>query len=293
MSKAGGTPGARLRTALTAAALPSSVRRAWADRPPTPAPGQLWRARWGTVTQMLLILDAPARSVRTAPVTLDMDLADDTAVVLPAEANDITVPLVVWLGDATSLPIRVLDRFLGLVTIDPREVPSARSGLPVLTTADDRAVNRARLQDALDVFVAARWAPGGDGSLGEILGRADPKRLREALELPDRVVIALRRGRTPLTPEQAVRLAPVVEESVENLLAANPVLPDDLVADLDLPAYRAKVNALANRRGIEEIEAWLTAGYSVAGAAHRQAEGDEPSWRARLDRYFGVVLDEQ
>lgn len=293
MSEAEETPDARLRASLTAATLPSSVRRAWADRPPTPTPGQVWRARWGTVTQLLLILDAPARSVRAASVTLDPDLADDTAVILPADSGDLTVPLVVWLGDATSLSFRILDRFLGSVSIDLREVPDACRGRPILTPADERAVHRACLQDVLDVFVAARWAPDGDGNLGEILGTISSNRLSETLELPDRAVIALRRGRTWLTPEQAERLAPVVEETVENLLAANPRLPDDLIADLDLPAYRAKVNMLARQRGIDEVEAWLTAGYSVAGVALRQTEGNAPSWQERLDRYFEVVLDEQ
>jgi len=293
MSEAEQASGARLRAVLAAAELPSSVRRAWTERPPTPAPGQVWRARWGTMTQLLLVLDAPARSVRAAPVTLDPDLADNTAVILPADSTVLTVPLVVWLGDTMSLPLRVLDRVLGSVTIDLREVPEARRGRPVLTPADDRAVHRARLQDVLGVFVAARWAPDGNGNLGDILGKTTSKRVSEALELSDREVIALRRGRMGLTPDQAVRLASVAEESVENLLAANPRLPDDLVADLDLPAYRAKVNALAQRRGIDEVEAWLTAGYSVAGVAHRQTEGEAPSWRERLDRYFDAVLDEQ
>lgn len=293
MSDTEGAPAARLRAALAAAALPPAVRHAWTDRPPTPAPGQIWRARWGTVTQMLLILDAPSRSVRAAPVTLDLDAADDNAAVLPPGSSDLTVPLVVWLSDATSLPLRVLDRFLGSLTVELMTLSEADHGPLVLTPADERAVRRARLQDALDVFVAARWAPAGNGNLKALLGTADPKGLAQVLEVSERTVIALRRGKAALTPEQAQRLTPVVHQPVEALLAANPALPDDLVADLDHPAYRAKVVALAQRRGIDETQAWLTAGFAVAAVAHRQTEGGVFSWTDRLDRYFALVLDEQ
>lgn len=293
MSEANRTPSAQLRAALTAAALPPSVRRAWSEPPTEPAPGQIWGARWGTVTQLLLILDAPSRSVRAAPVTLDVDAADESSAVLLATNSELSAPLVLWLADATSLPLRVLDRFLGSLTVDLQELSVAAHGHPVLTSIDQRNVHRARLQDALNVFVAARWAPQGSGNLKALLGPADPKTLARVLEVPDRVVIALRRGKAALTPEQAERLAPVVHQPVEALLGANPPLPEDLVADLDHPAYRAKVVALARRRGIDETRAWLTAGFAVAAVAHRQTDGEAPSWTDRLDRYFALVLDEQ
>ena len=293
MSEAEGTPAARLRAALTAAALPAGVRRAWTDQPPTPAPGQIWRARWGTTTLLVLILDAPRRSVRAVPVTLAVDAADDSAAILSPGSSDLATALAVWLDDATSLPLRVLDRYLGSLTIDLRELDAADRGLPVLTVADDRAVQRARLQDTLDTFVAARWAPEGSGNLKDLLPASDVKGLAQVLQVPDRTVIALRRGKAALTPEQAERLAPVIHLPVEALLAANPPLPEELVADLDHPAYRAKVIALAERRNIDETQAWLTAGFAVAAVAHRQTEGEKPAWTDRLDQYFALVLDEQ
>lgn len=293
MSETNRTPSAQLRAALTAAALPPSVRRAWTEPPPAPAPGQIWRARWGTVTQLLLILETSFRAVRTAPVTLDVDAADDSAAVLPAMSSELSISLVLWLADITLLPLRVLDRFVGSLTVDLQTLSVADHGPPVLSPIDERNVHRARLQDSLDVFVAARWAPEGSGDLRTLLSPADPKTLARVLEVPDRVVIALRRGKAALTPEQAGRVAPVVHQPVETLLKANPPLPEDLVADLDHPAYRAKVVALARRRGIDETQAWLTAGFAVAAVAHRQTEGDAPSWIDRLDRYFSLVLGEQ
>ena len=293
MSETEGTPAARLRAALTAATLPATVRRAWTDLPPTPAPGQIWRARWGSATLLLLVLEASRRSVRAVPVTLDVDGADETAAVLSPESSELRSSLVGWLDDATSLPLRVLDRYLGSLTVDAGELNTAARGRPVLTDADERAVQRARLQDILDVFVAARWAPEGSGNLKELLGAADVKDLAQALQEPPRTVIALRRGKAALTPDQAERLAPVIHLPVETLLAANPPLPEDLVADLDHPAYRAKVVSLAERRGIDEKQAWLTAGFAVAAVAHRQTEGERPAWTDRLDQYFALVLDEQ
>lgn len=293
MSKADGAPAARLRAALAAAALPEQVRRAWLERPPIPAAGQIWRARWGALTQVLVILDASARSVRVAPVTVDPAGADDSAAIVPPGGSDLGVALVVWLGDATSVPVRVLDRHLGAVEIDLRDAAGLQYGRPVLTAADDRGVHRARLQDTLDSFVTARWAPDGNGSLPDLLGPIDPQRLIDALGGDQRSVIALRRGRAPITPEQAARIAPLTGQTVPALLSANPRLPEGLAADLDLPANRANVTSLALRRGIAETEAWLTAGYSVFAAAHRQTEGEAPSWQARLDRYFAAALDEQ
>ena len=292
MSDTEGTPTSRLREALAAATLPAPVRRAWNAPPPTPTPGQIWRARWGPLTQLLVILEAPSRSVRAAPVTLDVDAADDSAVTLPSSGSELGVPLVVWLGDATSLSLRVLDHFLGALAITSQSLLKADRGRPVLSPADERLVHRARLQDSLEVLLAARWAPEGNGNLKALLGTSDPKRLARVLNVPDRVVIALRRGTRPLTPEQAERLTSVVHQPIEALLAANPPLPEDLVADLDHPAYRAKVVALAQQRGIEEAQAWLTAGFSVAAVAHRQTEGDAPTWGDRLDHYFAVVLGE-
>lgn len=292
MTEAEGPAGGRLRAALAASGLPRAVRRAWEGTPPAPEPGQVWRARWGTITLLLLILEATSRAVRAAPVTLDVAAVDDSAVLIPQEASELAVPLAVWLEDSTSLPLRVLDRHLGALTVTVTDLSEARRGRPVLSAADDRAVLRAQRQDALDVLATARWAPEGDGNLKNLLGPA-MKDLGDLLGIPNRTVIALGRGIVALTPEQAERLAPVVGHPAERLLAANPALPEDLVADLDLPAYRAKVVRLARRRGIDEIQAWLTTGFAVAAVAHRQTEGEAPSWTERLDRYFSLVLDEQ
>lgn len=292
MSDGQKSPRARLRAALAGAVLPSAVQDAWAASPPDPTSGQLWRARWGTVTQMLLILESSARSVRATPVTFDLGMADDSAGILPATASDLSIPLVVWIDDAASLPLRVLDRFVGVLAEQRRRVQDAPRGRPIASAVDERAVQRARGQDAMDVFVSARWAPEGSGTLKEILGRTERSRLTAALALPDRQVIALLRGRNGVTPEQAELLAPVVGETAEALLASNPPLDEDLVADLDLPVYRAKVNALAKRRGLAELDAWRVVGYTVAGVANRRTEGAAPSLREQLDRYFEAVLDD-
>jgi len=65
----------------------------------------------------LVILDAPARAVRAAALTPDPAGADESAVIVPAESSDLGVPLIVWLGDATSQPVRVLDRHVGTVDV--------------------------------------------------------------------------------------------------------------------------------------------------------------------------------
>ncbi|MDQ1246382.1 MAG: hypothetical protein QG597_750, partial [Actinomycetota bacterium] len=104
--------------------------------------------------------------------------------------------------------------------------------------------------------------------------------------------LALLRGQVPLSPSQADLISQATDRPVTEILAANPVLPPELVARLDQPRRRRQVHQLAERRGVTETEAWRQAGYAVLALAARQT-GDHESqaWEERLDRYFHVVLD--
>jgi hypothetical protein len=278
---------ARLRAALAEVQLPEAVRRAWSSTPPTPLAGQLWSARWGNYAQFVLLLDVLPNAVRAVPVTFDVGTADHDAVVIhgvfPAAA-------VVRYADETAIPVRVLDRYTGLAVEHPRKLDGP-PGEPIASVLDPRARHRARLQDALETFAHARWAPEGSGRIAELLKiSVDASAIVQALQLTEREFVQLRKGNRPVTPEQAKLLAGVLDMPAEEILAANPALPDELVADLDWPQHRALVLELAERQELDEIQAWRTAGYAIYAAQHRTSGNQPPSWQQLIQRYFEAAL---
>lgn len=292
MNDSDATPGARLLRAVAKAAVPSAVREAWTSTPPTPEAGQVWRARWDETAQALLILEVEQSRIRAAPVSFDTEMADDSAVVLNASYTWLGVGAVVWIDLAQELPVRVLDRWGGRVAVPLDVLAKLPRGSAVLNAMDDRALVKAELMDAMETFASARWAPEGDGSLGERLVSLGIQRIIELLGCRTDEALALMRGQQPLTEEQAEVMGPELGASPDELLLANPPLPPKLVDDLDPPHWRAKVIQLARLRDVGEPEAWRTAGYGTYALAARQTDRGEPAWEERIAQYFAGVLGE-
>jgi hypothetical protein len=294
----------RLAAAVAAARVPDAVVRAWTAEPPEPAPGQLWRARWGDVVELVLLFAVASDTVQVAPASVDVECADDGAVVVAESDTSLGIPVAVWDVLARELPMRVLDRHAGHLAPDlatPAGVAEAalqgraQRGRSAFSPLDPCLQFRSHLDDALDTFRAARWAPTGTGSLAVVLRGAgvEVTQLMDLLEVPAQRALALLRGRAAVTEEEAERLQPVTGLTVADLLAANPALPAGLVACLDRPIWRARVQRLAVRSRMPEPVAWQAAGYGTWALAARQT-GGEPSaaWGERLGRYFAVVLGE-
>jgi plasmid maintenance system antidote protein VapI len=294
----------RLRRAAAAAAVPATVVAAWHGQAPEPIAGQLWRASWGELNELVLVLAVAGDHLRTAPVTVDVDYADEDTVVLPADATPLSVELAVWLGLQRDLPFGVLDRYLGSIGERWRKAEDVERGLAsgdprrgpaCLSAADPRAEYRARLDDTLDMLAAATWVPTGSGGLPQLLRAAglDPQQLVTLLGMTPQQALAVLRGQAPLSSDQADRLVQVSGHGTDELLAANPPLPADLVARLDRPRRRAQVRELARRRQVPETAAWRAAAFGTWALAARQT-GDkvDAAWDQRLDRYFQVVLDD-
>ena len=260
--------------------------------------GQLWRASWDDLNELVLVLDVLGDRVEIAPVSLDIDYADEETVVLPEQATPLHLEVAVWLGLRRDLSMGVLDRCLGAVERWRHLLSSAgfedlRRGSRLLI-ADPRAEYRARLEDAFDVFAAATWVPIGSGALAEMLRSAGlgPEQLVTLLNVTPQQAFAVLRGRAAISAEQAGLLTEVLGSAPDDLLAANPSLPVDLVARLDRPRRRVQVRELARRRRMPETEAWRAAAYGTWALAARQAgDRSDPAWDDRLDRYFDVVLD--
>lgn len=293
----------RLSRALTAATPPRAVLDALVGDPPNVEPGQLWRARRANKSILVLLLSTPGgMSVEVSPVTID-EHSDPDAFYLSPDLSTLQAPLTVWLGLTRSVPMRTLEQYTGDLELDRsadgvREavVNAGRPGEAPASPADPKVVLRAGLVDALDDLAAAP-VPSGTGELPEILKNSGlgPQELGALLEVPGSDVLELRRGRRPLSPEGAKRIASAVGRHAEQLLEANPTPPEPLLIWMSRPAQRQKVLALARIKNVDEDTAFAHATYSTYALAARTS-GDrnaESMWAALGERYFQSVLHER
>lgn len=268
--------------------VPPSVRAAWFGARPDPAPGQLWRARWEDVSIFVVVLRTEGSSVDVAPVSLDVELATDSAVLLEPGETDFDVPVAVWLELRAAVPERVLEQYAGTVHLAVDALRKAPQGRPVLTPQDDRAMEVAVLGDDMDELAAA---PAHGATLQELLAPVGLQQL-VGLGVPTQLALALSRGLRLLTPELAAKIAPVAGTTPEALLRANPPLPADVLRDLDSAEGRELVSRLAAHRDIPEADARLMAGYGAYALAARETGRGHVDWTARIAAYVTAVLDD-
>jgi hypothetical protein len=247
-------------------------------------------------------MDVGDEDVGVVPILLDDRYADGNTVILQSVQSSLATTIVVWTGLSSRLPMCVLDRRLGSVSIDVTDSgwidhaarAGATRGRASVSPLDPVNQVRARIDDALGCLVKATWAPSGTGELGKLLASASvtPQNLVDLLEVSPQTALALRRGQEPATPAQAEKLAPVLQLSPRLVLEANPAPSRGLVQLMSRPRRRAQVNRLADRRGIDERTAWLSATYAVTALAARQTGPQtEPAWDERIDQYFQITLE--
>ena len=265
------------------------ARRVAARETPPPQSGDVWRVRWDDLAGTVLVVGIGATGARVAPVSFDTD-ADDSAVLAPAFSSDLGFDAAIWVSDESDVPIRVFECKVGALT------HPGTDGLPRGTrnwgATDPRTRARAHLQDLVEHLQEATWAPQPTGhtTLQDILAKTDIGDVAQALgSLP--LAMQLRRGEGLLTAEQAELLAPIVGRAPDELLAANPALPDELVAEMDQPRVRSLVDRVATQRGQDEREAWRSAAYSVLALAARQDTRATIAWPSRINAYFNAVLN--
>jgi plasmid maintenance system antidote protein VapI len=260
--------------------VPDEVRAAFEAEPGDPTPGQLWRARWDDVVELVLLLAVGDADVAAAPISLDDRYADEDTVILQRMQTSLATTVAVWTGLARRLPMCVLDRLLGMVDVDVTDNAWIDSAVSAGATRGRAAVGpldavnhvRARIGDSIGSLAEATWAPSGTGALGKLLASTsvNPQQLVDLLDVKPQTALAMCRGQRAATPEQAEKLAPVLKMPDQAVLEANPAPPRGLVQRMSRPRRRAQVNQLATRRGVEERSAWLSATYAVYALAARQ-----------------------
>jgi hypothetical protein len=290
----------RLVAAVTGAHVPEPVRQRFESEPVDPRPGQLWRARWVDVVEIVLLVEVNSDGVLAVPMSLDDAFADPEPLIVPATLTALDTPVAAWTGLAVRLPMCVLDRHADSVAFDvtgPDWVASAlvagcrRGRSPGSRTAPVHEF-RGRLADAMHDLSTAAWAPQGAGTLASLIAAAPVSTTDLVKRLGGQAprVLALRRGHAAATPEEATILAPILQLTEQGVLDANPALPVDLVRLLSRPRRRAQVARLATQRRQTERRTWQSAAFSLQ-AARQTGASTEPAWDERIDRYFQAALE--
>jgi hypothetical protein len=205
---------------------------------------------------------------------------------------------------AAPVPLAVFDLLVGAVAaavvdaVDrvaagrPADLPGVTAGSRVTSPFEPAAEVRAELSDDLGRLGAAAWAPERPRftqTLREVLGQhPDLSALRAVLGLELPAVIDIVMGKRPVTPNQAASIAAVTDLTAQQVLAAVPPLPAELVSELDHPRWR---RALRGRRRPRESEAAvrLTVAYGVLALAARQTgQVSAPSWPQRIRQYLAT-----
>lgn len=298
MTRDAARPQSRLEEVASSVVVPEEVRSAWSGTAPELAVGQVWRARWDDQVQLVVIRSTEQRPT-AMPLSFDLDYTDSSTTRIAAAANPFNVPVIAWTGLAQALPIVVFDRFAG--QLDPEATASLGAAEPA-RSGEDRSlphpvrIYRALLEDAMEELSAARWYDeNGSGDLSAILQRASLRvqDVAAALEATPQRALAVWRGQLALSREEAENVAPLLGESAETLLAANPAPPTGLVACLEQPVRHRQVLSYAARRGLGVPAAYRDLAYQTWALAARQTGQKTTNWNLRLDTLFAAVLDEQ
>lgn len=275
---------------IGALTLPTAVQEA-VRADVAPAPGRLFRVRWGKVSRFVLVVRAVEEAWVVAPVSLDPELATEEASLLGPDDTDFEVPVAVWLGLAVRVPVIVLDRSVGQLRISMSDLRRAPEGRRVRNPLDERAMEQAVLQDDL-AELAAAVAPLERG-LAELLDGLDLDAL-EQVGIPTAEAYVLLRGERPVTPREAQLLAPLAGVSTEELIAAGPALSEDVVRTVLVNEEVAPlVRRLAEREATSEAEVGGRVLRTVYTLAARETGPGEIDWVARMVQYLKAVLGDE
>jgi len=287
------TPGAEHRIEPPSLAAISDAFGAPAGEP---VRAQIWRAMWDAASQVVLVIDVGDDDFEAAPVTPEVEFADDTCVPL-APTGALSGPLVAWTSLRRRLPIRVLDVMLGEVSDDElRLVDDGRGvGAPIVSVLDERDQLRGIVIDRMEQLAEAHWLPEVAAAIdiGEALKsrKLTPGVVAPKLGVDPGVVVAFARGDRRPTPEQASVLAELLDVEPAGLTAA-PELDRELAWALDRPRVRRRLAERGRAEGHENEAEWrLTVATQKLPLAARVTGPADP--RRRWAGLVEAFLDER
>lgn len=252
--------------AAAAAAAPPALVSALAAEPPEPSPGQVWQVLWDANVVVGLLAGVGDRTVTMWPSTLDMEIADASALVFDGRHTALGVRFACWPAHATEVGSFALSRCLAaLGDVDVSELADGWRGGDVLPAGWSRGPDRslddpcwrasAELADIAAGIAAASWrepaweADGAESFAGMLTERGlTPTWLAETLGVPPRHAIAVWRGSRELTADEQDRLSQALGGA-----SAPARRPDPAVLNaLDRPALRGLIRAVADAEGVDE-----------------------------------------
>ena len=242
-----------------------------------PAANDLWLA--GTEDRLLvLVLGVAGDRITAAPVTLDVEAADDEAVIV--EQSPFRTPVAVHPALATDIPRAALTARVGALTLPPAQgaarAPAGDRGTAIAGPGDPRLELRQHLADRLAAFADPPPAGHDDAppprpeqvrstliaDLRSMRGRACAAR---ALEGWGDLVLAEQRGWTPLVTVDEVGVVLVVLDT-----------PHGLEDELDFDTARSVLTRL-NASALVVLTGELSELADVFDAAALHAGIDMPS----------------
>jgi plasmid maintenance system antidote protein VapI len=254
---------------------------------PAPRPGQLWRATWGGVVAFVVVLSSPkGRWIEVAAASPELS-GDDSSIEIET-TNSMRV--VVWMSISSDIMMFTLDHRIGDLAEDAIQMlrgpdRTRHQWGPILSVLDDRAVERARLQDELAVMHDAEWLSSSGPQPTDVRALAAGHGLRaseiaRALSITAGSARRLLQGERELAPGEADLLAPLLGESPSSAAAFDP----QLVEALDLPQFRPAIDArAANRFNRNEIAARRDLATAVLSMAARHRSPGDRNWELLVD----------
>jgi hypothetical protein len=271
--------------------------------PTTVQPGQVWRARWDDALALVFVdsvLGGLEHKLRVAPITIGIDDADDSAILLPATASTLGNPLSVWPSLISDVAEIVLERWIATLgrqfsTVAAiEEAASAgdlRRGLPILNADSERIEDKQLLARIMESLAEATSLIAGSGLLPDLISTANVAVtvLAATLKVDNALALKIRRGEVGVDLPQARALAPLLGKEPIEIVRANPAIPDGLIDAVTSLRRSVQVRALATMRSLSESEAFGEMSRGSLALAARGERG-QPDWAGRVDRYLQLAL---
>jgi hypothetical protein len=268
----------------------------------TPRPGEVWRAKWDDVLSLVFVdavVDGARNLLRVAPVSIGVDEADSSAILLPENSNSLSVALSIWPELVTEIAEVVLERwitgvvhpYVSLAAIEHAAAEgNLRRGLPVLNVRSSRNQDTFVRELAMDVLSLAANVPSGNGSLGVLLAGTVASTIAEIIEVEPRIALKVLRGEAFIDRTQAERLGAAFQRDPNELLESNPAVPEGLTKAMTALHRGHSIRTLAQQQQITDSQAFSTA---MRGSYALAARGENPGqrdWEGRVTRYFETSL---
>ena len=259
-----------------------------------PVSREIWRVRWGSTVQLVVILDVSTESVVASPLSYDVALGDNHAVQVSPLNQTLGYEVIAWTSLERQLPIFVLDVVLGKVDDDGLLAIRSQvgSGASITNALDERCQVHDAIEERMEVLAQARWLPASIQvrNLASVMRErlVVPSDISKALGIEPGTATAIVRGERGVTPEQAGRLAPLLGVTEDDLLAPAAINPQ-LVHELDRPVFRQRLWEKGRQEGATDEATWKyhVASTQLALAARttdRATERDR--WRGLIEEYL-------